>query len=163
MPRARSLREHGSTQRYYHDEVGYNYRMEGIQGAVLGVKLKHLDAWTRERRRVAHRYHELLADTPLQLPREADYAESAYHLYVVRHPRREELKKHLEANKVGCALHYPVSLHMQKCYADLGYKAGDFPAAEKAARECLSLPIYPELTDAQIQRVAAVVKGFFQA
>jgi len=106
--RARALREHGSTQRYYHDEVGFNYRMEGIQGAVLGIKLKHLDKWTRERRRVAHRYHELLADTPLQLPIEADYAASAYHLYVVRHSQRDELKKHLEANKIGCALHYPL-------------------------------------------------------
>ena len=159
--RARSLREHGSSQRYYHDEIGFNYRMEGIQGAVLGVKLKHLDAWTRERRRVAHRYHELLTGTPLQLPREADYAESAYHLYVVRHPRRDELKKHLEANRVGCALHYPLPLHLQKAYAHLGYKAGAFPVAEKAARECLSLPIYPELTDAQIQRVASVIKDFF--
>jgi dTDP-4-amino-4,6-dideoxygalactose transaminase len=161
--RARALREHGSTQRYYHDEVGFNYRMEGIQGAVLGIKLKHLDGWTRERRRVAHRYHELLSDTPLQLAIEADYAESAYHLYVVRHPRRDDLKKHLEANKVGCALHYPLSLHMQKCYAYLGYKAGDFPVAEKAARECLSLPIFPELTDAQIERVSEVIHDFFSA
>jgi len=160
--RARSLREHGSTVRYYHDEVGFNYRMEGIQGAVLGVKLKHLDHWTKERKRVAHRYHELLADTPLQLPKEAAYAESAWHLYVVRHPRRDDLKKHLEANGVGCALHYPLPLHLQKCYASLGYKAGDFPVAEKAARECLSLPIFPELTEAQIQRVAAVVKDFFK-
>lgn len=160
--RARSLREHGSTVRYYHDEVGYNYRMEGIQGAVLGVKLKHLDQWTRERRRVAHRYHELLADTPLQLPKEADYAESVYHVYVVRHPRRDELKKHLEANQIGCALHYPVPLHLQKCYQSLGYHQGDFPIAEKAARECLSLPIYPELTDDQIQRVAACIREFFK-
>lgn len=160
--RARSLREHGSTQRYYHDEVGFNYRMEGIQGAVLGVKLKHLDKWTRDRRRVAHRYHELLADTALQLPIEADYAESAYHLYVVRHPRRDDLKKHLEANKVGCALHYPLSLHLQKCYAYLGHKAGDFPVAEKAAAECLSLPIFPEMTDAQIERVSEVVHEFFR-
>jgi dTDP-4-amino-4,6-dideoxygalactose transaminase len=160
--RARSLREHGSTVRYYHDEVGYNYRMEGIQGAVLGVKLKHLARWTAERRRVAHRYHELLADTPLQLPREAGYAESAYHLYVVRHPRRDDLKKHLEANGVGCALHYPLPLHLQKCYAHLGHKPGDFPVAEKAARECLSLPIFPELTDAQIQRVVEVIKDFFR-
>lgn len=159
--RARSLREHGSTQRYYHDEVGFNYRMEGIQGAVLEVKLKHLEDWTRERRRVAHRYHELLAGTPLQLPREADYAESAWHLYVVRHSCRDELKKHLEANHVGCALHYPLPLHLQKAYAHLGYKPGDFPVAEKAARECLSLPIYPELTDSQLQRVAAVIKEFF--
>jgi dTDP-4-amino-4,6-dideoxygalactose transaminase len=160
--RARSLREHGSTVRYYHDEVGYNYRMEGIQGAVLGVKLKYLDAWTRERQRVGRRYNELLAGTPLQLPLEASWGQSAYHLYVVRHPRRDDLKKHLEANKVGCALHYPLPLHLQKCYSDLGYKEGDFPVAERAARECLSLPIYPELTDAQIQRVAAVVKDFFK-
>jgi dTDP-4-amino-4,6-dideoxygalactose transaminase len=159
--RARALREHGSTQRYYHDEVGFNYRMEGIQGAVLGVKLKHLDTWTRERRRVAHRYHELLAETPLQLPLEAPYAESAYHLYVVRHPERDALKKHLEANKIGCALHYPLSLHLQKCYAHLGYKAGSFPVSEKAARECLSLPIYPEMMDGQIERVAEVTRDFF--
>jgi dTDP-4-amino-4,6-dideoxygalactose transaminase len=160
--RARSLREHGSTVRYYHDEVGYNYRMEGLQGAVLGIKLKHLQNWTRERQRVARRYAELLADTPLQLPREAAGAESVWHLYVVRHPRRDELKQHLEANQVGCALHYPLPLHLQKAYASLGHKAGDFPVAEKAARECLSLPIFPELTDAQIQRVAAVVKDFFK-
>ena len=159
--RAKSLREHGSTVRYYHDEVGFNYRMEGIQGAVLGIKLKHLDQWTRERQRVAKRYQELLAGTPLQLPFEPAYAESVWHLYVVRHPRRDELKAHLEANGVGCALHYPLPLHLQKCYAGLGYKTGDFPVAEKAGRECLSLPIYPELTDAQIQRVVEVVKSFF--
>ena len=159
--RARALRDHGSTQRYYHDEIGYNYRMEGFQGAVLGVKLKHLDRWTSERRRVAHRYHELLAGTPLKLPSEADYAESAWHLYVVRHPRRDELKKHLDNNGIGCGLHYPLPLHLQKAYAYLGHKAGGFPVAEKAGRECLSLPIYPELTEAQIQRVASVLKGFF--
>jgi len=160
--RARSLREHGQTQRYYHDEVGYNYRMEGIQGAVLEVKLRHLDRWTQERRRVAHRYHELLADTPLQLPKEADYAESVYHLYAVRHPRRDDLKKHLESQKVGCALHYPLPLHLQKCYASLGHRKGDFPVAEKAAQECLSLPIYPELEDKQIQRVVTVIRDFFK-
>ena len=159
--RARALREHGSTVRYYHDEVGFNYRMEGIQGAVLGVKLKHLEAWTRERRRLAARYHELLADTPLQLPREAAYAESACHLYVVRHADRDNLKKHLDANRIGCALHYPVPLHLQKCYANLGYKPGDFPVAEKAACQCLSLPVYPELGDARVERVAASIREFF--
>jgi len=159
--RARSLREHGSTVRYYHDEVGFNYRMEGIQGAVLGVKLKYLDGWIRERRRVAKRYTELLADTPLQLPAEPAFAESVWNLYVVRHPRRDDLKKHLEANGISSALHYPLPLHLQKCYADLGYKAGDFPHSEKAGKECLSLPIYPELTDTQIQRVASVIKDFF--
>jgi dTDP-4-amino-4,6-dideoxygalactose transaminase len=160
--RGRSLREHGSSVRYYHDEVGYNYRMEGIQGAVLGVKLKHLAKWTERRRAVAKIYNELLEDTPLQLPLEAPYAESARHVYVVRHPQRDDLKKHLDANGVGCALHYPLPLHLQKCYANLGYKPGDFPFAEKAARECLSLPIYPELTDKQIQRVTDVIKEFFR-
>lgn len=159
--RAKSLREHGSTVRYYHDEVGYNYRMEGIQGAVLGVKLKYLEKWTAQRRRVTQRYHELLADTPLQLPREAGYAESACHLYVVRHPKRDELKKFLDQQGIGCALHYPVPLHLQKCYAALGHKPGDFPVAEKAAGQCLSLPVYPELTEEQLQRVSAVIHDFF--
>jgi dTDP-4-amino-4,6-dideoxygalactose transaminase len=159
--RARSLREHGSTKRYYHDEVGYNYRMEGLQGAILGVKLKHLRHWSNERRRVAHRYHELLRGTPLQLPIEAPDVESVYHLYVVRHPDRDALKKHLEAHGVGTGLHYPLPLHLQDCYKDLGYKPGAFPVAERSARECLSLPIYPELTDDQIQYVAATVRSFF--
>lgn len=159
--RARALREHGASVRYLHDEVGYNYRMEGFQGAILGVKLKHLQEWTAKRRRVAHLYNQLLADTPLQLPREAAYAESAWHLYVVRHPRRDELKQYLEANGIGCALHYPLPLHLQKAMAWLGYQEGDFPVAEKAARQCLSLPIYPELNDDQIERVAGVIKRFF--
>ena len=160
--RARALREHGSTVKYYHDEVGYNYRMEGIQGAVLGVKLKHLDTWNSARRGIARQYHELLAGTPLRLPTEAPFAESIYHLYVVRHPRRDELKKHLEAYKIGCALHYPLPLHLQKCYASLGYKPGHFPISEQAAQECLALPIYPELTEVQIHRVAATIKDFFK-
>lgn len=158
--RARALREHGSTVRYYHDEIGYNYRMEGFQGAVLGVKLPHLAKWTQERQRVAKRYTELLKGTPLQLPHEADFAESVWHLYVIRHPRRDELKKHLEDNGVGCAIHYPIPLHLQKAYAHLGHKKGDFPVTEKAAQQCLSLPIYPGLTDAQIARVVDVIKKF---
>ena len=161
--RAKSLREHGSTVRYHHDEVGYNYRLEGIQGAVLGVKLKHLAKWTSERQRVAARYAELLKDTPLQLPTVTVGNESAWHLYTVRSPRRDELKKFLDENKIGNAVHYPMPLHLQKVYAPLGYKAGDFPVAEKASREVLSLPMFPELTDAQIQRVAAVVKDFFRS
>ncbi|HEY1790844.1 MAG TPA: DegT/DnrJ/EryC1/StrS family aminotransferase [Verrucomicrobiae bacterium] len=158
--RGRALREHGSKVRYYHDEVGFNYRMEGFQGAVLGVKLPHLNKWTRERQRVAKRYNELLAGTPLQLPREADFAESAWHLYVVRHPKRDQIKKFLEDNGVGCAIHYPIPLHLQKAYANLGHKVGDFPISEKAALQCLSLPIYPELTEAQIARVVEVIKKF---
>jgi dTDP-4-amino-4,6-dideoxygalactose transaminase len=98
----------------------------------------------------------------LRLPAEAPYAESIYHLYVVRHPRRDELKRHLETHKIGCALHYPLPLHLQKCYAPLGYKPGDFPVSEQAAQECLALPIYPELTQEQIHRVAATIKDFFK-
>lgn len=162
VARARLLREHGSRERYHHEEVGFNYRMEGIQGAVLGVKLKHLEDWTRERRRVAHRYHELLFDTPLKLPREKAYARSVYHLYVVRHPQRDALKKYLDDNGIGCGLHYPVPLHLQTCYASLGHQTGDFPEAERTARECLSLPIYPELTDEQIIRVVRAIKDFFR-
>jgi dTDP-4-amino-4,6-dideoxygalactose transaminase len=158
--RARSLREHGSTVRYYHDEIGYNYRMEGIQGAVLGVQLPHLAEWNKRRRTIAHRYHELLADTPLKLPIEAPGCESVYHLYVVRHPSRDALKIHLELQGIGTALHYPHPLHLQKCFSSLGYKVGDFPIAERSARECLSLPIYPELTDAQIDYVAETIRTF---
>jgi dTDP-4-amino-4,6-dideoxygalactose transaminase len=160
--RAKSLREHGSTVRYHHDEVGYNYRLEGIQGAVLGVKLKHLAHWTRERQRVAARYAELLKDTPLQLPSAPAGNESAWHLYTVRSPRRDELKKFLDENKIGNAVHYPMPLHLQKAYAQLGHKPGDFPVAEQASREVLSLPMFPELTEGQIQRVVAVVKEFFR-
>jgi dTDP-4-amino-4,6-dideoxygalactose transaminase len=160
--RAKALREHGSTVRYHHDEMGFNYRLEGIQGAVLGVKLKHLEKWTHGRQRVATRYAELLADTPLKLPVVPAGMESAWHLYTVRHPRRDELKKFLDENGIGNAVHYPMPLHLQKAYAHLGHKAGDFPVAEKAARECLSLPMFPELTEAQMQRVALVVKEFFR-
>jgi dTDP-4-amino-4,6-dideoxygalactose transaminase len=111
---------------------------------------------------MAARYAELLADTPLQLPVVAAGNESAWHLYTVRHPRRDELKKFLDANGIGNAVHYPMPLHLQKVYAHLGHQPGDFPAAEKASCEVLSLPMFPELTDAQIQRVADVVKEFFR-
>ena len=158
--RARSLREHGSSARYQHDEVGYNYRMEGVQGAVLRTGLPHLGAWNAARRRIAHRYHELLRDTPLQLPREADYAESVYHLYTVRHPARDRLKAHLEACGVGSAIHYPRPLHLQQCFAAWGHRPGDFPVAEAAAATCLSLPMFPELTDEQLEAVAAAVRAF---
>jgi len=158
---ARSLREHGSTKRYYHDEVGYNYRMEGIQGAVLAVKLKYLSDWNASRRRVSQVYSTLLKDTPLKLPSEPIGYSSAWHLYVVRHPRRDELKDFLLEQGIETALHYPVPLHLQKCYANLDYKKGDFPVAEQAASECLSLPIYPELADDQIEYISQKIKSFF--
>lgn len=159
--RARSLREHGSLQRYYHNEIGYNYRMEGFQGAVLGVKLKYLTSWTEARRRVAKYYSKLLADTPLQLPLEPQGIHSAWHLYVVRHPQRDKLKNFLEAQGIECGLHYPLPLHLQPCYRFLGYRAGDFPVAERAAAECLSLPIYPELSDEHIEFTCSRIHDFF--
>jgi dTDP-4-amino-4,6-dideoxygalactose transaminase len=161
--RARALREHGAYERYYHDEIGYNYRMEGIQGATLGVKLKRLPAWTARRRELAHRYHQLLAKTPLTLPVEAAYGESVYHCYVARHAQRDALREFLTRRGVGTALHYPLPCHLQKCFAYLGHKNGDFPVAEKSARECVSLPMYPEMTNAQQDAVAAAINDFFAA
>jgi dTDP-4-amino-4,6-dideoxygalactose transaminase len=158
--RARSLREHGSSARYVHDEVGYNYRMEGIQGAVLRVKLTRLTEWNQARRRIAHWYQTLLADTPLILPAEAAKVDGVYHLYTVRHPSRDRLKAYLETCGVGSAIHYPHPLHLQKCFSQLGYAAGAFPIAERAARECLSLPMYPDLTDEQIAFVATAIHDF---
>jgi dTDP-4-amino-4,6-dideoxygalactose transaminase len=158
--RARSLRNHGSPVSYVHEEVGYNYRMEGLHGAILDVKLKHLAAWNAARRRVAQRYHELLKGTELGLPSEAPWAEPVYHLYLVRHPRRDALKKHLESHGIGCRLIYQTPLHLQKCFGGLKYKAGDLPIAEKTAREGLALPMYPEMTDAQIQTVAGAIREF---
>ena len=158
--RAASLREHGSSVRYFHDEVGYNYRMEGIQGAVLNVKLPHMGEWTARRRAIAHRYHALLAGTPLVLPREAPDCESVFHLYVARHPKRDQLKEFLQSKGIGTALHYPKTLHLQKCFEKLGYKAGDFPVSERAADGCISLPVFPQMTDEQVDYVAAMICEF---
>jgi dTDP-4-amino-4,6-dideoxygalactose transaminase len=134
--------------------------MEGIQGAVLNVKLRYLEEWTAARRRIAHRYHELLAATPLVLPIEAPDMESVYHQYVVRHPSRDRLRAYLQERGVGTALHYPVPLHLQKCFQELGYKVGSFPISERAAECCLSLPMFSELSDAQIEYVAKTISAF---
>jgi dTDP-4-amino-4,6-dideoxygalactose transaminase len=161
--RARSLREHGSKERYHHEEIGFNYRMEGIQGAVLRVKLKQLEKWNAARRKIAALYTKNLRETPLRLPVEPAPCQSAWHLYVARHPRRDELKQFLEQNGIGCALHYPLPLHLQECYRSLGYGEGSFPVAERAARECLSLPIFPGLSQEDVEFVAGKVLEFFQS
>ncbi|PWU09403.1 MAG: erythromycin biosynthesis sensory transduction protein eryC1 [Verrucomicrobia bacterium] len=160
--RARLLREHGAAERYHHQEIGYNYRMEGLQGAVLRVKLNYLQTWTNARRQIAKRYSQLLADTPLRLPIEPEGSASAWHLYTVRHPQRDELKKFLEEGGIGSSVHYPLPLHLQPCYQFLDYNVGDFPIAERAAQECLSLPIYPELSDEQVAFVCSRIHGFFR-
>ncbi|HVF87626.1 MAG TPA: DegT/DnrJ/EryC1/StrS family aminotransferase [Pyrinomonadaceae bacterium] len=160
--RVRLLRDHGSEQKYRHDVVGYNFRLEGIQAAVLGVKLKHLDGWNELRRAHARRYSTLLCDAArrghLALPSEMPYARHVYHLYVVQTERRDEMQKSLSAAGVQTGIHYPIPVHLQPAYNSLGYKPGDFPEAERQATRVLSLPMYPELTGEQIAHVTEEVR-----
>ena len=169
---AKMIRDHGGKEKYNHEIYGHNYRMEGIQGAVLGVKLNHLGKWTDGRRLVAKKYRELLSDiSEIKVPVEMDYAKHVYHLFVIqvkgkdgehRSKRRDELQKYLGENEIASGLHYPVPLHEQKCFKHLGYKKGDFPISEELAEQGLSLPMYPELTDAQINLVSVAVHKFFE-
>ncbi|HXZ28176.1 MAG TPA: DegT/DnrJ/EryC1/StrS family aminotransferase [Terriglobales bacterium] len=154
----RLLRNWGEERRYHHQLRGYNYRMEGLQGAILRVKLRHLEEWTEARRARAARYTELLRGSEVQTPAEMPYARHVFHVYAVRSPQRDALQKSLQAAGVQTGIHYPIPVHLQPAYADLGYKAGDFPVAERLAREVLSLPIYPELAPAQIEEVVAAVQ-----
>jgi dTDP-4-amino-4,6-dideoxygalactose transaminase len=166
------MREHGSAKKYYHELYGHNYRLEGIQGAVLNVKLKHLDKWTNERRRAAAKYKECLKDVKqIVLPHEMDYAKHVYHLFVIkvkdsnkanRSGKRDELQKFLEENGISTGLHYPIPLHEQPCFSSLGYKKGDFPVTEELAEQCLSLPIFPEITNEQIEYISEKIKLFFK-
>jgi dTDP-4-amino-4,6-dideoxygalactose transaminase len=155
--RLRALRDHAQSERYHHEELGFNYRMDAMQGAVLGVKLRHLDSWITARRTHAAAYGELLASLPLQLPTEASDQRHAWHLYVVLHPERGRLQAELAAAGVSAGLHYPIPVHLQRAYAHLGYRVGDFPVAEQVAEECLSLPMYPELTRDQVESVASAL------
>lgn len=155
--RVRLLRDHGSEQKYRHEIIGYNFRLEGIQGAVLNVKLRHLERWNDLRRAHAARYDELLSESGLTLPREMDYARHIYHLYVVQTDERDALQKRLNEAGVQTGIHYPIPIHLQPAYASLGYKAGDFPESEQQARRVLSLPMFPELTDEQIEKVTEAI------
>lgn len=152
--RARALREHGARQRYYHDEIGYNYRMDSFQAAVLGIKLKRLDAWTAARQERAARYTELLAGSNCRTPATFAGSECVWHCYVIEVDHRDEVRQRLADTGIDTAVHYPVPLHLQKAYASLGHKPGDFPLSERLAERCLSLPIYPELTNQQMRVVA---------
>jgi dTDP-4-amino-4,6-dideoxygalactose transaminase len=151
--RLRTLRDHAQGRRYHHGEVGFNYRMEALQGAVLGVKLKYLEGWTEARRRLARRYRAGLAGLPLVLPDEAADRRHVWHLFVALHPRRDGIRQVLEDRGVQTGLHYPIPVHLQGAYEHLGHRAGDFPVSERVARECFSLPIFPEMTDRQQDRV----------
>jgi dTDP-4-amino-4,6-dideoxygalactose transaminase len=159
VEKVRRLRNGGQSRRYRHEVAGINSRLDEVQAAVLRLKLHHLPAWTDRRRALAQRYREGLAGTALRLPMEQPYARSVWHLFVVRHPRRDALARGLEERGVGTLIHYPTPLHLQPAFAELGGRAGDFPVAERAAGEILSLPLYPEMTDAQADVVVAAVKA----
>lgn len=155
------LRDHGQNPRYFYKMVGGNFRLDGIQAAVLSVKLKHLDSWNEKRRKNAAFYNEIFADSPVKIPKIDENNFSIYHQYTVAVPERDRLQKFLADNNVGSAVFYPQPLHLQECFNELGYKQGDMPVAERLCDEVLSLPIYPELTQEQIEYVAGTVLKFF--
>jgi dTDP-4-amino-4,6-dideoxygalactose transaminase len=159
----RMLRDWGAERKYEHVLKGYNYRLEGIQAAVLRVKLQHLEDWTRARRAAAARYGEVLADSGVVTPEAAGWARHVYHIYAVRTAARCELQEALQANGIATGIHYPIPVHLQPAFADLGYARGDFPHAERAAAEVLSLPMFAELTAAQCETVAGAVRRWARA
>jgi dTDP-4-amino-4,6-dideoxygalactose transaminase len=156
----RRLRDWGQEKKYYPVEKGYNYRMEGLQGAILRVKLRHLESWTEMRHQHAARYDALLAGSGVQTPWLMAQARHVYHVYAIRTPERDALQKSLATQEIHTAVHYPFPIHLLPAYADLGYKRGDFPEAEKASKEQLSLPIYPELPEENLARIANAASEF---
>jgi len=153
----RILRDGGQSRKYHHVLRGYNYRLEGLQGAMLRVKLRHLEAWTEGRRSRAVEYAKHLKGADVVRPIEMPYARHVYHIYAVRTTDRAELQRVLQANGVQTGIHYPIPVHLQEGYRDLGYVAGQFPESERAAREVLSLPMFPELSNSQVEYVSAAV------
>ncbi len=159
----RMIRDHGQSQKYYHDIEGYNGRLDAIQAAVLRLKLKRLEDWNNDRRRHAKTYNQLLSEIPgITIPYEMDDVQSVYHLYVIHLDNRDSLQKYLADKGISTGLHYPMPLHLQKAYAAMGHAQGAFPHAEKSANRLLSLPMFPQLTQTQIETVANAVKNFMQ-
>ncbi len=158
--RIRSLRVHGSRKKYYHEEIGVNSRLDALQARILLYKLNFVDEWIRRRREIADHYRKLLKGLPISLPVEPEGYYHVYHQFTIRSPRRDELKRHLAENGIGSTVYYPTPLHLQPVCKDLGYKPGDFPEAERACSEVLSLPIFPELTPREVERVASVLSSF---
>lgn len=156
----RILRDWGAEKKYHHVLKGFNYRMEGVQGAILRVKLRYLEQWTEARRANATLYSRALADSGLHLPKEAPGNRHVYHVYGVMTPRRRELMEALEAQGVQTGIHYPVPVHLLPAYSDLNYQAGDFPIAERLASEELSLPMFPELAGSQIDAVVSAIEEY---
>lgn len=160
----RALRVHGSRVRYYHDRVGVNSRLDALQAAVLRVKLRYLDGWTAGRQLNAALYRELLAGTPVGLPSPASYqTRHIFNQFVIRAPRRDELRAHLQKHGIGTEIYYPLPLHLQKCFAPLGYRAGDFPASERAAAEVLALPVQAERSSSDLEYIAGCIREFYAA
>jgi len=152
--RVRLLRSWGEAKRYEHAQRGFNYRMDGIQGAILGVKLRFLDEWIEARQRNAQTYKDLLSDVAVRLPAEREGVRHVYHLFVVRLRERDIWREKLAANGIQTGVHYPIPVHLQPAYRDLGYSPGDFPVSERVGQEVLSLPMFPELTPDQIAQIA---------
>ena len=170
----RRLRNHGSSRRYVHEEMGWNSRLDAIQAAILRVKLKYVEGWNQARRERAATYDHLFAAAgltstggqaenaaPIQLPQTAEHAHHVFHQYVVRAFRREELREFLAARKIGTEIYYPIALHLQPCFVYLGYREGDFPEAERAAKEVLALPMFPELTEQEQRYVVESIADFY--
>jgi len=156
------IRDHGSSQKYYHDRIGHNYRLETLQAVVLSVKLKYIQNWTEMRRENAQIYNHYLKEIEeITCPFEAHDCYHVYHLYVIRAKDRDALRSYLDEKGIATGLHYPIPLHLQKAYDFLDYKKGDFPVAEQAAEEILSLPMFPELTEEQIKYVTKAIKDFY--
>ncbi len=160
--RLRLFRDHGAQPKYYHRWIGGNFRLDALQAAIISVKLAHLDDWSRKRASNARRYDEVFRGTPVKTPVIAGENRSIYNQYVVRVPRRDELRRRLAERGIGTEVYYPVALHRQECFAGLGYSQGDFPVSEAVADEALALPIYPELTDRQQQRIATTILDFYR-
>ncbi len=158
--RLRSFRDHGSSEKYFYEQIGHNYRMEAIQGAVLGVKLQYLPDWNRRRADAASRYSDLLSGTRLELPSPEDGVVNSFHLYAVHTEKRKELGAFLSTKGIGWGMHYPYPLHLQRAYACLGYSAGDFPEAEYNSACNLTLPMFPEITGEQQEEVARAIGEF---
>lgn len=154
----RMLRDWGAEKKYHHVLKGYNYRLEGIQGAVLRVKLRHLETWTEARRAAAARYELLLSGSGVPMPAQMPYARHVYHVYAIRTKDRQRWQESLQGEGIQTGIHYPIPVHLLPAYEDLGYMRGDFPHSEQAADEVLSLPMYPELTEQQAGVVAAGVR-----
>ena len=158
----RMLRVHGIERRYFHDLHGFNSRLDELQAAILRVKLPHLDRWNARRAEIAGKFIAGLEDLPLELPVTAPGNGHVYHVFHVLAERRDELQKHLTDHGVPTIIYYPQPLHLQKCYTDQGWKVGDYPVAEEISRRILPLPMYPELTDAHVDHVVAMIRSFYK-